>query len=123
MTMRIKICSLCVAVSLSWLLIHAGLVFGLLGGEGWKLFSALLMGGSVTGLGYAGLNPTFIRKTIAVSVGMPISYLLLVNLSKTTVIVEFAIMLSLAVLLFRVKTRPQYGGRVSDIKEQLKKCC
>lgn len=46
------ICPVCVGVSGTWLWIVAGMYFGWLEAESWKLIAALAMGGSVVGIAY-----------------------------------------------------------------------
>lgn len=118
--MNIRICRLCAGVSLLWLSLSAGVAFGFLPISDFQLPIAVLMGGTVVGIAYQ--RNSLRWKTTVVIIGMPLAYLLLVNLSTTIVIIEFVILVAFAFVLFGRKT-PADSERVRDLEEKMKSCC
>ena len=84
--MTTKICPLCVSVSALWLVLSAGVAWGYLAAATFLLPIALLMGGSVVGV--ANRFTTVRQKGLALVIGFPLAYLLVINLSPLIVGLE-----------------------------------
>ena len=132
----IKVCWICVVISTFWLAASVGIAFGWLTADRWLLPVAVAMGGSVVGIAYQGerriswaRRRPFVWKLMVTVVGLPLAYYLASQLSKTTVLIEFAIMFLLAYFLFYQAPAAAGDGntgqenRVEQIKEQMKSCC
>ena len=120
--MRISLCPICSVVSGSWLVLSAGVAWGYLRPETFLIPISLLMGGTVVGIAYrSGWKRT------GVLLGMPLAYILVVNLSKLVVGIESILLILTAYLLFvRPSVKPA-GTKdtrdVREIEEQMKSCC
>ncbi len=129
----IKICPICVVVSLVWLILSAGVAWGYLSGVGLVAPIALLMGGSVVGIAYlgekrlvwAGKRP-IVWKVLIIGLGLILAYLAVTNLTKVTVLIELVVLLIMAFFLFvkRSSENDSAGNEaVRKIEEQMKSCC
>lgn len=114
-----SLCPLCIGVSGLWLGLSALVAWGL-APHAFLLPVALLMGGSVVGIALQ--MPSFKWKTATTAIGMFLAYLLVSNLSKKVVLVEFAVLLSIAVILFSRKDAVEKQN-VFDLEEKMKQCC
>ena len=137
--MRIKICPICVAVSLLWLLTSAGVAWRYFAFETYLVPIALLMGGSVVGIAYLGekrvrwaIRHPLAWKTLVIVAGMAVAYLFVNNLSKPVVLMEFILMGLIARLLFIPRPSVRTAGgpgsssggtNVRKIEEQMEQCC
>ena len=92
---KINICPICIVVSSVWLGLSIGVVWGYLDSATFLIPIALLMGGTVTGIAclgekkcaWAAQHPQK-WKTLIIIIGMPIAYLLVMNLTKFIVVSE-----------------------------------
>lgn len=116
--MKIKICPVCAIVSAAWLLITAGIVFGLLEAQSWKLVVAIAMGGTVAGIA----DKVGKQKPLIIGVGMILSFLAVQNLSGGVLFLELAVMLILAYWLF-IRPEKTAENTRSKLEEKLKNCC
>ena len=132
--MNIKICPICVIVSGGWLILSAGVAWGYLLSELYAVPISLLMGGTVVGIAYQGekkLNwasrhPLFWKISI-VSLGMPVAYFFVNNLSKPIVIIELILLILISYFFFvnrpTKSSESKFNNRVRNIEEQMEKCC
>lgn len=118
--MNIKICPLCAGVSILWLSLSVGMVLGFLPTSNFQLPTSMLMGGTVVGIAFQ--RNSLRWKTTVIIIGMPLAYLLLVNLNTTIVIIEFVILVVFAFVLFYRKI-PADNDRVRSLQEKMKSCC
>src|SRR3989338_3631891 len=120
-----EICPICAGVSGSWLLISAGITFGLLEAESWQLAVALAMGGSVVGIAYKsehmflwGRENPLPWKLIVIGTGMPLAYLAVSFLSFRVFIAEVIFLLVLTYIFFvRTPERKIMAASNGQIKE------
>ena|SRR3989338_6128315 len=137
---KINICPICIVVSSVWLGLSIGVVWGYLDSATFLIPIALLMGGTVTGIAclgekkcaWAAQHPQK-WKTLIIIIGMPIAYLLVMNLTKFIVVSELLILFVIAYFFF-IK-QPRLGGSsgskdlpagkagISKIEEQIEQCC
>jgi hypothetical protein len=131
--MKNNICPICVGVSSLWLLLTVGIVWGFLSPDQFIVPIALLMGGSVVGIAYLGEkkfrwasdNQKF-WKAIVIIVGMTLAYILVSNISKTTLFIELIMMFYLAYLFFIKTPNLQHENtskHVEEIEKQMEQCC
>ncbi len=118
--MNIRICRLCAGVSSLWLILSAGVAWSYLSLQTFLVPIALLMGGTVVGIAYQRYSLRW--KTTVILLGMPLAYLLVTNLSKTTVIIEFILLVIIAYALF-VRKEPADHERIRELEEKMKNCC
>ncbi|MBI2674133.1 MAG: hypothetical protein HYX22_00110 [Candidatus Yanofskybacteria bacterium] len=132
--MKIRICLICAGVSLTWLLILAGLNFGWLAADGWLLIAAIAMGGTVVGIAYQGekrskwaADNTMKFKASVILTGFVLAYLALSFISWTAFWVAFAILGLVAYVYFVMPDRAEEitkdTARIQEIEEKLKNCC
>ena len=114
-----KLCSICASVSGLWLVLSAGVAWGYLSAT-WLIPIALLMGGSVVGIAYQRHSMRW--KATAIAIGMPLSYVLITRLTKTTVFIELIVLLAIAYAIF-VKRNDTQSPNESALEEQMKQCC
>ena len=117
--MRLKICRLCVAVSLLWLLLQVGIASNLLLSPRWLLFSGIAMGGSVVGIAYQRLSKLW--KWTVVAIGLPLVYVFVTHIGVLVIGVEIIILIVLGTLLF--VEREGSSESVKEIQDKLKNCC
>src|SRR3989344_5575006 len=120
-----EICPICAGVSGSWLLISAGISFGLLEAESWQLAVALAMGGSVVGIAYKsehmfswGRGNPMVWKLIVISIGMPLAYSAVSFLSFKVFIAE-VIFLSVLTYIFFVR-KQEYKSVAAESNNKIK---
>ena len=126
-----KICVICAGVSLAWITLNALILSGLLAPSFYLLVIAMLMGGTVVGIAFQGekrfkwAKNLFYWKAPVVIIGFIIAYLLLVNISWTTFIIELILLGFLTYLLFFQPSggKSSQGEAVSELEEKLKDCC
>ncbi|MDO8676699.1 MAG: hypothetical protein Q7K16_03575 [Candidatus Azambacteria bacterium] len=126
-----KICPVCAGISLTWLLISAGIVGGLLGADNWKIVIAIAMGGTVTGIAFQAEkkfewhNPMI--KLAIIIVGFVLAYFAINNISLWVLIFEAGIILSLCYLffIFRVSSSANTVDpkKLKELEEKMKDCC
>lgn len=128
--MKFNVCTVCVIVSGTWLALSFAVAFGYLSSAVFVLPIAILMGGTVVGLAYQGEKVNnwaqrhFILWKLAVMLtGFSVVYLAVANLSRLMVLLEFVLMVLVAILLFRDKSAEQSNQRAIGLEEKLKKCC
>jgi len=132
--MKIKICPICAGVSLTWLLILAGLNLGLLVAGGWLLIAAIAMGGTVVGIAYQGekrfkwaTDNAMKFKTLVILIGFVLAYLALSFISWTIFWAAFAILGLVAYVYFVMPDGTKKGvkdtAKIGGIEEKLKDCC
>src|SRR3989344_4797237 len=98
--MKINICPICVVISSLWLLMSVGVAWGYLASVTVIVPIALLMGGTVVGIAYIGEKKYSWAdkhhqewKVLVIAIGMPMAYLLVMNLTKFIVVAELSILL------------------------------
>jgi hypothetical protein len=130
--MKINICPTCVVVSSLWLALSAGVAWDYLALSIYLVPIALLMGGTVVGIAYLGEKKCHwaaqnqsLWKALVIAGGMILAYVLLMNLSKFVVIVEFVILLVIAYFLFSKGLSFADSGskRITEIEEKMEHCC
>jgi hypothetical protein len=135
--MKINICPICIAVSLLWLILSAGVVWGYLESATFIVPIALLMGGTVVGIAYLGekrcrwaAQHQLLWKTLIIIGGMPIAYLLIINLNKLIIVIELLILIKIAYFFFIKQPTQTASGSglpekagISEIKEKMEQCC
>ena len=93
---------------------------------------ALLMGGTVVGIAYLGEKKCrwasqhqLLWKTLVITGGMTLAYLLIINLNKFIVVAELLILIKIAYLFFiKQPPKPASGSKeISKIEEQMEQCC
>lgn len=128
---KIKICLVCAVVSLTWLLISAGIVTGLLQAESWKLITAIAMGGTAAGIAFQAEkrfgwhNP--MTKLAIIIIGFILAYFAISNIGLWVLIFEAAVILVLGYLFFVFSV----GGsantadpkKLKELEEKMKNCC
>ncbi|OGL64814.1 hypothetical protein A3B21_03780 [Candidatus Uhrbacteria bacterium RIFCSPLOWO2_01_FULL_47_24] len=132
-----KICPVCAGVSGTWLVLGALMLAGRLPEATYLLPIAILMGGSVVGIGYQGeksyrwpaQNPV-IWKLIVMSIGFPLVYNVVLRLNWS---VWFGELIALCLLMYaffvrKAKPEPHTPHRSDDsdvqkIEKGLEKCC
>ena len=82
---------------------------------------ALLMGGSVVGIAYQ--RRSFRWKIATITIGMPVAFVLITNLTKVTILIELIVLLVIAYKLFVHKDNSDSKERVHELEEQMKQCC
>jgi len=130
-----EICPICAGVSGSWLLLSAGISFGLLEAGSWQLAVALAMGGSVVGIAYKsehmfswGRGNPMVWKLIVISIGMPLAYSAVSFLSFKVFIAE-VIFLSVLTYIFFVRKQEyksvaaESNNKIKELEDKLKNCC
>lgn len=132
--MRIKICPICVTVGGTWFVLSVSVVWGYLSPERFIIPISILMGGSVVGIAYQGIQKyewamkhSLPWKFIVIFTGMPAAYFLVSNLSERTVFIEFVVLMIIAYLFF-VKWQEKPRGsdkdsKIRDIEKKMKQCC
>lgn len=127
----IKICLVCVAVSLTWFLISAGIAMGLLEADNWKLIVAMAMGGSAVGIAFQaekrfGWHSPMI-KFIIIVIGFVLTYLAVGNINAWTLAAEAIIILVLGYLFFIFRTgigaSAADSKELKELEEKMKDCC
>lgn len=136
--MKINICPICVAVSSLWLVLSAGVAWGYLELSVYLVPIALLMGGTVVGIAYLGekkcrwaAQHQLLWKILVIAGGMPLAYLLIINLNKFIVIIELIIIVKIAYFFFIKSSKVTSGSNnlsadqtgISEIEEQMEQCC
>lgn len=116
-----KICPICAAVSLTWLLISLGISGGVLFSGEWLLILGILMGGTVVGIAYqfekkiAWLRERgVLSKLLIVSAGFLLVYFTLINMSFSVILFELLILGILAYVLFIRNGIPPESARKID---------
>lgn len=128
--LKIKICPVCVAISLTWFLISAGIVAGLLEAESWKLVMAIAMGGTAVGIAFQaekrfGWHGPMI-KFIIIIIGFILAYFAVGNINLWTLTAEAAIILVLGYLFFVFKigdVNVADPKKLKELEEKMKNCC
>lgn len=132
--MKINICPICVVVGGTWFALSLGVVFGYLNLEQFIIPISILMGGSVVGVAYQGVQKfkwagkhSLLWKFVVIFIGMPTIYFLISNLSKPVVIIESILLLIIAYFFF-VERQKKPGGsgkgqKIRYIEEKMKQCC
>lgn len=128
-TLSFRVCPICAGVSLTWVWMLAGMLFGWLPAISYQLLTAVLMGGSVVGIAYGAekfLHPsraTLLWKTVFIPTGFAAVYSL-VSFWWTGVIVASVLLL---VFVFKFLAWPQNHGskneRVKELTRKMKDCC
>lgn len=120
---------MCVGVSSLWLAMSAGVAWGYFAPAAFLIPIALLMGGTVVGIAYRGekrcrwaAQHPQIWKTLILLIGMPIAYVLVINITKFTIVVEFVFLFVIACFLF-IDRDSSKNPRASGIEGKLKHCC
>ncbi len=126
-----KICSVCAGVSLTWLLISAGIVVGLLEADSWQLIVAIAMGGTAAGTAFQaekrfGWHGPMI-KFIIIVIGFTLTYLAVGNISLWVLIFEAAIILILGYLFFIFRIGRDINvadpKKLKELEKKMKDCC
>ena len=130
-----EVCPICAGISGSWLLLSAGIVFGLLEAGSWQLAVALAMGGSVVGIAYKsehifswGRENPLLWKLIVIGTGTPLAYLTVSFLSFRVFIAE-VIFLSVLTYIFFVRKQEHKltivasNNKIKELEDKLKNCC
>lgn len=128
---RWQICPICAGVSLTWLTLTTLMLSGLLASSFYFLVTGMLMGGTVVGIAFQGekrfkwARNIFYWKMPITVIGFIIAYLLLVNMSWTTVIIELIILGTLIYFLFLQPSggKSSLGRNVSELEKKLEDCC
>ena len=129
-----RICPVCVGVSLTWLLVLAGLNLGLLAADGWLLIAAIAMGGTVVGIAYQGekrfnwaAGNAMKFKLFVVLIGFLLVYLALNLVSWVVFWAEISILGVVAYLYFimprEIEQKVKDPANIQEIEEKLKNCC
>lgn len=130
--MKTNICPICVVVSSLWLGLSAGMAWGYLAPVTYLIPVALLMGGTVVGIAYLGEKRCrwadrhpLLWKSLIIAGGMPVAYLLVMNLSKFMVVVELLILLNIAYFFFikRPKGAQTTSAAGRQIEKEMERCC
>lgn len=129
--LKIKICPVCVVVSLTWFLISAGIVVGLLETENWKLIIAIAMGGTVVGIAFQAEKRfdwhSPVIKLLIIVIGFILAYLAVGNINLWTLAVEVIIILILGYLFFVFKVVSGANAadpkKLKELEEKMKDCC
>ena len=139
--MRINICPICVSVGGAWFILSAIVAWGYLGPQQLIIPISILMGGSVVGIAYQGIQKCewasshpLLWKSLIIFLGMPVSYFLVSNLSKRIVIIEFVLLLITAYFFFIERPKKPSGSgesqvrlgesqKIRDIEEKMRQCC
>lgn len=128
------VCPICMGVSGTWLSLSIAVVATYLPLATWEMPIALLMGGSIVGIAYQGVQRIawaaarpVLWKTLVLVPGFALAHAALRNLSLVVIVIEM-IILSIIMYAYFWRTRArQYaeyrGGRLAAIKKQLKNCC
>ena len=140
---RVQICPVCAAVSGTWLLLSAGILFGYISKTDFLPIILLLMGGTIVGIAYQGeksiiwaaRNP-FWWKLLIITTGMPLAFWAVKNLDVKILILEAAALTALNYLLFFHRAGKKItlesagkslvekkSGRIKTIEDKLKNCC
>ena len=120
MTTPLKICWVCAAVSGLWLSMSALVAWQVVPLTTLQTPIALLMGGSVVGIGYQRYSLRW--KIAALVIGMSVAYLFVTHLNKIVVIIELIALCIISYLLFAKKNGAN-GGHSPALEEQMKQCC
>ncbi len=113
--MKIKLCSICIVVGGSWLLLQAGVLLGLLPLPSVQVLIALLMGASVVGIAYQGK-----RRWPIIIFGLALAFILVNNITWITFAFELGILGVVAYFRFVL---PSEDGKVKALEKKLEKCC
>ncbi len=132
-----KVCPICAGVSLTWVLLTAGVLTGKLLITNYYLLITMLMGGTVVGIAFQGekrfkwAEENILRfKALVVVIGFILVYLALTNLSWVGLGIEIIILAALVYLFF--VSQPREGNeksdlrpreKVSELEEKMKECC
>ena len=140
---RVQICPVCAAVSGTWLLLSAGILFGYISKTDFLPIILLLMGGTIVGIAYQGeksvawatRNPLW-WKLIVITTGVAISFWATKNLDSRVLLLETAALVVLVYLFFfsGIGKKPSLenagrplveknSGKIKAIEEKLKNCC
>ena len=128
---KIKICSVCAVVSLTWLLISVGIVTGLLESDSWKLIVAIAMGGTAVGTAFQAekrfnWHSPMIKLTIVI-IGFILAYFAITSISFWVLIFEAAIILVLGYLFFIFgignNANIEDSKKLKELEEKMKDCC
>lgn len=130
-----KVCPICVGVSLTWLWMLVGILFGWLSVISYQLLVAVLMGSSVAGIAYQGEKKfgwdeekAFYLKALFIVVGITFVYLVLNNLNFSTLILLLLVLGIVFYFYFIKKHNIQSKTKASEKIKALKKkiieeCC
>lgn len=133
-----RICPLCAGVSGTWLILNALMLNGILSATDYLLPNAILMGGTVVGIGYQGekrfpilgKHLMWFRVPTTV-VGLIAAYAAVRYMSWGTFIAEIAV---LAVIMYMYFLLPpgdkktfgsvsEAGKHLAELEEKMKDCC
>ncbi|HXF44389.1 MAG TPA: hypothetical protein VNK70_02925 [Candidatus Paceibacterota bacterium] len=129
-----RICPICAGVSLTWILLSAGVLGGVLPISDYELTIAMLMGGTVVGIAYQGekvfrwAEESIFRFRVPVIVaGFGLAYAAIRNIGWVGLAAEVIV---LAVVLWvyfvapYLKSGPKADpGEVKKLEEEMKNCC
>jgi len=128
-SVRLRVCPICVAVSGTWLILSAGIIWGFFSAD-FKMPVIMLMGGTVVGIAFQAeklfKSNIFYFKSGIIIVGMPIAYYLFLNLSPLILLVDVLVLLVIG-YIFAIKSKnpgslgDERGN--ADLEEKLKNCC
>ena len=132
--MRINICPICVVVGGTWFTLSSFVAWGYLDPRQFIIPISILMGGSVVGIAYQGIQKIewaakhpLIWKYLIIFTGVPISYVLVSSLSRRVVVLEFVVLLITAYFFFvEWQKKPRGSGesqKIRDIEKKMKQCC
>lgn len=121
MASNLKVCWFCVTISGLWFILSILVVWNILQFEVLELPIALLMGSSVAGVAYQRSNLKWKIRTMIL--GLPVTYLLLVNLNKIIIFIELILLLIVAYTLFVKKGVVNNTNQTNKLKEQMEQCC
>ena len=129
--MPYKICPVCAGVSLTWLLISAGIVTGLLEADSWKLIIAIAMGGTAAGIAFQAEKRfnwhSPIMKLLLIIIGFILAYFAVGNIGLWTLTAEAVIILFLGYLFFISKVgngiNISDSKKLKELEEKMKDCC
>lgn len=121
----------CVAVSLTWFLISAGIVMGLLEADNWKLIIAIAMGGTAVGIAFQAEKRfgwhSPMTKFIIIVTGFVLAYLAVGNINTWTLAAEAVIIMALGYLFFIFGIGSGVNAsdpkKLKELEEKMKDCC
>ena len=120
-----RVCPICAGVSLTWILILAGIYLGWLGGS-WQLIAATAMGGSVVGIAYSlKTRKVLLFKSLFIPIGFIAAYELLAR-SWLLSIASLAILAFLAIAFTRrgkVLLGSDENLKVKRVEKEMEECC
>ena len=127
------ICPICAGVAGAWFLVSIGLVGGVLYAEGWKLFTAIAMGGSIVGIAYKGEKRfqwaprhIFLFRLPVIVIGFIAVYMAQMYLSLFVLLLEFMFLVVITYVYFvmphRKSAQPE-SRRVEELEKKMEDCC